>query len=229
MSEDMFGFYMKGQSLFEGLEETHVQKLQAAAKQHVLKKNNRLVINSLVSNRVYFLVKGKLKIESGIEANNRSVKDILYPGEMFGNVSLNGFRGEEHAEALVNNTVVYCFAANDFFELIKFSHKLALNYANSISRKLFVLNERYEIWTRRDTRTRFIYLLRKWAAAEGLVTDQNILLNNYLSLSDIADILSVSRQFLHRLVKEMSDDGMLKYNRKHIEVSKLLLQQISKN
>lgn len=229
MSEEMFGFYLKNHVVFSGLDEIHVYKLQTVGKQHVLKKGARIVINNLQSNRVYFLVKGKMKIAESTKPDNRLVKDILFPGDMFGNISLNGFCGEEYAEALVHNTVVYCFSVSEFRDLIHLSHKLALNYADSISKKLFALSERYEIWTRQDTRARFIYLLKKWVKAEGLMAGQTIILSNYLSLSDIADILSVSRQFMHRLVKEMSDDGIIKYNRKQIEINKMLLEQISKN
>lgn len=229
MNEGLLCLYFTRQSIFEGLDENQIYKVHAAARQHVLKKNTRIVINNFQSNRVYFLVKGKMKIVNSIKNDTQSVKDILYPGEMFGNVSLNGFRGEEYADALVNDTIIYCFGINEFRELLRINHKLALNYAANISKKLNILEERYEIWTRRDTKTRFIYLLRKWAAAEGKDTGRHILLINYLSLSDIADILSVSRQFMHRLLKEMNHAGMIKYSRKEIEVNKNLLQQIIQN
>jgi predicted DNA-binding protein YlxM (UPF0122 family) len=94
---------------------------------------------------------------------------------------------------------------------------------------LNLLKERYEIWTRHDTKTRFIYLLQKWADAEGLDNGESIIMNNYLSLTDIADILSVSRQFMHMLLKEMKACGMIKYDRKQIEVSKKLLQLVISN
>jgi len=118
---------------------------------------------------------------------------------------------------------------SEFLELIKRNHRLALNYGYYISRKLNLLKERYEIWTGSDTKARFIYLLKKWSQSEGEVTDNYILLNNPLSLTDIADILSVSRQFMHRLIKDMGDKGILKYSRKQIEICKNLLQQFSPN
>lgn len=229
MSEGLLSLYFKRQSIFEGLDENQIYKVYASARQHVLKKNARIVINNFQSNRIYFLVKGKMKIVNSVKNDAQSVKDILYPGEMFGNISLNYFREEEYADALVNDTIIYCFGINEFRELLKIYHKLALNYADNVSRKLTILEERYLIWTRYDTKARFVYLLKKWATVEGKDTGHSVLLINYLTITDFADILSVSRQFMHRLLKEMNHAGMIKYNRKEIEVSKTLLQQISPN
>jgi CRP-like cAMP-binding protein len=226
MSEEMSSLYLKKQSIFEGLNETQLNRVYAISKVHNLKKNTRIVINNFQSNRVYLIVKGKMKIANSVKNDIQSVKDIMYPGEMFGNISLNGFLGEEYAEALVNNTIIYCFGVNEFKALLENNHRLALNYAGLISTKLNSLKERYEIWTRYDTRTKLIYLLQKWALVEGEDAGQSIILNNYLSLTDIADILSVSRQFMHTLLKEMSSSGMIKYGRTQIEMSKSLLKDI---
>jgi CRP/FNR family cyclic AMP-dependent transcriptional regulator len=226
MSEEMSSLYLKKQSIFEGLNETQLNRVYAISKLHNLKKNTRIVINNFQSNRVYLIVKGKMKIANSVKNDIQSVKDIMYPGEMFGNISLNGFLGEEYAEALVNNTIIYCFGVNEFKALLENNHRLALNYAGLISTKLNSLKERYEIWTRYDTRTKLIYLLQKWALVEGEDAGQSIILNNYLSLTDIADILSVSRQFMHTLLKEMSSSGMIKYGRTQIEMSKSLLKDI---
>lgn len=229
MSGEILDYYFKRQAIFNGLDEAQIGRIHAASRQHILKRNARIVVNSLQSNRLYFLVKGKMKISDSINNSNSLVKDILYPGEMFGNISLNGFHGEEYAEALVNNTIVYCFGTKEFSDLLKLHHKLALNYADNINKKLALLKERYEIWTCHDTKTRFLYLLKKWAMQEGKDNGKNIILNNYLTLTDIAEILSVSRQFMYLMLKDMDAAGLVKYSRKKIELDKTLLDQLHFN
>ena len=224
MSAEMSCLYLKMQSVFTGLDEDQLAIVYSLSKEHTLKKGARIVINNFQSNRVYILAKGKMKIANSLKNDIQFVKDIIYPGEMFGNVSLNGFPGEEYAEALVNNTIIYCFGVNEFKELLKKNHRLSLNYNELISIKLSSLKERHEIWTRHDSKTRLIYLLKKWARIEGEDNGSNIVLNNYLSLSDIADILSVSRQFLHTMLKEMNAAGLIVYNRSYIRINKDLLK-----
>jgi CRP/FNR family transcriptional regulator len=148
---------------------------------------------------------------------------------MFGNISLSGFKGEEFAVALVNNTIVYCFDINEFRALLKGNHRPALNYAEAINSKLSRLREKYEIWIRYDTKTRLVYFLRKWAEAEGKDNGTTIVLTNYLSLTDMADILSVSRQFMYTLLKEMNETGLIRYNRRHIGMCKCFIKGVHPN
>ncbi len=218
------GKYLKQHGVFSGLNDDQADAVKANARLHILPRGKRMVISSVASNRIYFLVGGKMKIADSPVDNNLQVMDVLYPGEMFGNVSLNGHYTEEYAEALVHNTLVYCFSVEDFKGLLNSHHRLALNYAHHISKKLHLLRERYAVWTRHDTKTRLIYLLHKWSLSEGKDQGELILLDNYLSLTDIAGILSVSRQFLHQLVKEMKGSGLLKYSRRQIELRKSVMQ-----
>ena len=46
-----------------------------------------------------------------------------------------------------------------------------------------------------------------------------IILNNYLTHTDIANIIATSRQSVNVLLNELRDDGILFYNRKHIELN----------
>ena len=137
---------------------------------------------------------------------------------MFGNISLNGVYSESYAEALLTNTLVYCFSSLEFQKLLQLHHGLALNYAGQVSLKLNQLKERYAVWTRYDTRTRLVYLLHKWANNEGKRVGESLVLTNQVSLTDLADILSVSRQFIYVLLKEMTSKGILKYSRQQIVI-----------
>lgn len=226
IADNMLGFYMKNHLLFNGIDDYHTKKLNEVTKQFVLKKNQKIFITNSELSMVYLLAKGKLKVACKFDSNNLLVKDILYPGELFGNITLNGAKSEGYVEALINNTIVYCFSAKDFRQILQSSHKMTLNYVEIVGKRLSLLNEKYDIWTRQDTKEKFIFLLRKWAREEGKPHGEYVLLNTYLSLSDIADILSVSRQFMHKLLKELIEEGILKYNKKQIEINKNILQEI---
>ena len=46
-----------------------------------------------------------------------------------------------------------------------------------------------------------------------------IILNNYLTHTDIANVIATSRQSVNVLLNELRDSGMLLYNRKKIELN----------
>ena len=222
----MNGRYLKSHSIFSGLNEEQLQDVGKMAKLHVLNRRKRLLVDNVRSNRIYFLISGKMKVADHAGKINQPVMDILYPGEMFGNISLNGIYNESYAEALLPNTLVYCFPAPEFQKLLQVHHGLALNYADQVGHKLQQLQERYAIWTQYDTRTRFVYLLHNWANKEGQEEGGSLILSNHVSLTDLAEILSVSRQFIYVLLKELTTVGLLKYSRQRREVDQVRMKEM---
>ncbi len=229
MNVNMTGVFLRKHLVFSGLNEEQLFEVSAAIRQNVLNKGHRITINPLQSNRIYFLIRGKMKVVGSVRDSNESIKDLIHVGEMFGNISLSDYAEEEYVEALVSSTVVFCIGVREFRDLLKAHHKLALNYSENISRKFNMLKERYVIWTKHDTKTRFIYLLNNWAKVDGEQKGNWIILHNYLSITDLADILSVSRQFMYILLKEMEKSGQIRYGRKQIELNISLVDNYNLN
>jgi CRP/FNR family transcriptional regulator len=61
--------------------------------------------------------------------------------------------------------------------------------------------------------------IKNWAKVEGNTLGDKIILNNYLTHSDIAGIISTSRQTVTILLTEMKNSGLLNYNRKLIQLN----------
>ena len=53
-----------------------------------------------------------------------------------------------------------------------------------------------------------------------------MILSNHVSLTDLAEILSVSRQFIYVLLKELTTVGLLKYSRQRIEVDQVRMKEM---
>ena len=66
--------------------------------------------------------------------------------------------------------------------------------------------------------------LNAYFAESGQKPDGNrigdkIILNNYITHSDIAGVIATSRQSVNTLLNELRDSGILFYNRKRIELN----------
>jgi CRP-like cAMP-binding protein len=75
------------------------------------------------------------------------------------------------------------------------------NYANLISK---------------DAKTRLYQFLKDWSEREGKRTENRVVIENYLTQNDIAQIICTSRQTATQLLNEMETKGLLYYNRKEI-------------
>ena len=103
--------------------------------------------------------------------------------------------------------------------LLMFHFVLAINYANTVNNKLKKLESRHSDLVFHDAKSRLIRFIKNWARTDGSRIGDNIVLNNYLTHSDIAGVIATSRQSVNVLFNELRDAGMLVYDRKKIQLN----------
>ena len=141
-------------------------------------------------------------------------------GEIFGDLELEDDpRNYESAEALTENTIVCTLNTTDFIMILHSYPQVAIAYAKKVSLKLKRLEVRHSDLMLRDVRSRLVRFIKNWAIIEGSNLGDKIILQNYLTHSDIAGIISTSRQTVSILFKQMKDSGLLHYNRKLIQLN----------
>ena len=173
-----------------------------------------------VYTRVHFLVKGKVKITGNSATENELIKDILVEPDIFGDLSLDGQLNKyEDAEALTANTIIVSFHISDFKKILEDNPIMALTYVRKVNTKLQKLENRHAELVFLDTKDRLIRFIKNWARTDGNRMGDKIILNNYLTHSDIAGFIATSRQSVNMLLNELRSSGMLRYNRKHIELN----------
>ncbi len=213
-------FHLKGHGLFSDMDETRLTELLSLVKVHTAYRGESINYGDGEFSKIYFVVKGKIKIAEASEMGEELIKDILTEGDYFGDLGLYGSPpDDEYAEALTSNTIVCCFKASDFRKLLQGNPVMALNYLNKVSGKLRKLENRHADLVFRDAKSRLIRFIKNWAHTDGSRVGNKIILNNYLTHSDIAGFISTSRQSVNVLLNELRDSGMLLYNRKQIELN----------
>ncbi|HNU89430.1 MAG TPA: Crp/Fnr family transcriptional regulator [Ferruginibacter sp.] len=212
-------------TLFRHLEKDHFEKVCAKAKLVKLRKNAPFLLNNEPASRVFFMASGMAKLVSFSGADENSVKDIMVDGELFGDFSFTGSGMDGYVTGLKQNTYMFYFDASDLKKILQHHHILSLNYSEAISIKLRRLEERHLVWTNRDARLRLLYFFQVWVSIEGIRSGHSVILENYLALSDIADFIGVSRQFMHKMLKELKEERLVYYSRKQIILTDIFLSQ----
>jgi CRP/FNR family transcriptional regulator, cyclic AMP receptor protein len=217
--------YISKHPLFRHLNTDHFEQVCAKARLVKLRKNTPFLLNNEPASRIFFLASGMAKLIGFNGAKDYSLKDILVEGDLFGDFSFTGSGMEGYVTGLKQNTYMFYFDASDLKKILQHHHILSLNYAEAISGKLRRLEERHLVWTNKDARFRLLYFFRVWVSIAGIRTGSTVILENYLALSDIADFIGVSRQFMHKMLKELKEEGLVVYNRKQIELADSFLSQ----
>lgn len=169
--------------------------------------------------KICLLFRGKIKIATTDGYGNEAVKDILTAPDLFGDLSLEGMPAfYEYAVALTPGTLIGSFSVADFRKILEDHPLMALDYANMVNKKLQRLEDRHSDLIFRDARYRLMRFIKAWAMSDGNRIGDKIVLPNYLTHSDIAGVISTSRQSVNVLLNELREAGMLFYNRKRIEL-----------
>lgn len=217
--------YLKKHQLFKGLDDEQVEVISGLAKRCILKRKEKMLVNGYQTNGIYFLIQGKIKISIVKEDDPDFAYEVLYPGDIFGNITLTEFNQPESAQALTMDTLIYSFQVSDFKWLLKQYHQLTINYSERLSKKLVFLKSKHAVWANKSAKQRLSFFFKNWAEKEGKAQGDYIILNNFLPLSDIADILSISRQLMYIILNELEEQNLLCYRKEQIVLNKAFVEQ----
>ena len=220
MIEEMKLNYLKSLSIFRNFQDKQLEQIAQAVKIRQLVSGEVINYGSATLSKIYFVVSGKIKVAEINDVEDELIKDILNGGEIFGDLELEGdSKNYEFAEALMDNTIICSLGTTDFINLLRTYPETAIIYAKKVSMKLKRLEDRYSDLMLLNVRSRLVRFMKNWATIEGSKIGDKVILQNYLTHSDIAGIISTSRQTVSILFKEMKDSGLLHYNRKLIQLN----------
>ncbi|WP_246022068.1 Crp/Fnr family transcriptional regulator [Flavobacterium cellulosilyticum] len=169
--------------------------------------------------RIFLLKKGHIKIVTVDEEGNETIKDIIQKGDLFGELTLEtDNQVNEYAKALSDDVTICSFLMSDFEDLLLRNPSLALSYTKFVGLKLKRIRNSYSNLIFKDARTRLHQFLKDWAESEGIKTENKVVIENYLTQNDIAQIICTSRQTTTHLLNEMEENELLQYNRKEISI-----------
>src|ERR1041385_4920148 len=112
--------HLKTHPLFSSLDEAKLMELSVFAKMHSTYRGQPIPYGDGDYSKIYFVVKGKIKLAEANDMGEELIKDILSEGDIFGDLSLDGKPSlDEYAEALTGNTILYAFNVADFRKILQ--------------------------------------------------------------------------------------------------------------
>ena len=172
--------------------------------------------------KIFFLKKGSIKIVSINEQGEEVIKDIIHKGDLFGELTLESDKNtNEYAKALTGEVAICSFLLSDFEDLMLNNPQLALTYTKIIGFSLKRIRNNYNNLISKDAKTRLKLFILDWVEREGKEVNNQIVIDNYLTQNDIAQIVCTSRQTVIALLNQLEDSGLIIYNRKEIIIRDL--------
>jgi CRP/FNR family transcriptional regulator len=177
-------------------------------------------------NKLYFVKEGYVKIGNIDDNGEELVKEILQPGDVFGQFmlersSLNG----EFAQAHKCETVLCAFTLQDFERLLEIRPDLSIAFSRKIGQKLKKVENRLLSLLQKDVRTRLLYFFWTMLQNKKEISSNSISFPNFLTHEDIARLTATSRQTVTTLLNKFAEEGLLEVDRKSITIRDIKLLQ----
>ena len=220
MYEDLKYWYLRDHKLFRTLSFSQIKQLCIITGFKKANKGEIIYFSSSDVPRIFLLKKGNIKIVAVDENGNEIIKDIIQKGDLFGELTLEtDDEANEYAKVLSDDVAICSFLMSDFEDLLLRNPSLALSYTKFVGLKMKRIKNSYSNLISKDAKTRLFQFLKDWAEKEGKRVDNKVVIENYLTQNDIAQIICTSRQTATQLLNEMETNGTLIYNRKEIIIS----------
>ena len=224
MYEELKYWYLRDHKLFWTLNGSQLKQLCIITGFKKAKKGEIIYFSSSELPRVFLLKKGNIKIVSVDEDGNETIKDIIQKGDLFGELELDSDKNSnEYAKALTDEIIICSFLLSDFENLLLEHPSLALSYTKFVGLKMKRIKNNYANLISKDAKTRLLTFLKEWAERDGKSIDNRIVIENYLTQTDIAQIICTSRQTATQLLNELEEKGILYYSRKEIIIEDISL------
>jgi CRP/FNR family transcriptional regulator, cyclic AMP receptor protein len=216
-------WYLRNHELFTQMNEMEIKELCVITGFKRAHRNEIIYFTHEPVKRIYFLKKGVIKIISSDEDGNEVTKELIQPGDLFGEISLSRrFSSEsEFAKAITDEVIICSFTLDDFERVLEKNPAISIKYTKRVGDKLRALENRYSDLIFKDVRTRVIEFLKMFAQANGTLQNDQLTVKNYLTHQDLASLTGATRQTVTSILNQLEKENKLRYSRSQITIPDL--------
>lgn len=209
--------------LFNELSEEDLTGLKQKMQDFVHSKNEYIYLAEKHTDNVYFLKEGFVKIGTISEDGKEIIKDILQPGEIFGELSLNlpGGTRDEYAQALGDDVVICAIHKSDFEDMLRELPSLSIKVTKMLGNRLIKMERKLRSLVFKDSRSRIIDFLIELADENGRKVGDETLIDNLLTHQEMANLTATSRQTVTTVLNELREKNLIYFDRKRILIRNL--------
>ncbi len=212
-------------SLWSDLSEEEYKELDVVDNYKEVKKGEYVYFEAYQHNVIYFIKSGHIRLGKIDDSGLVITKDILKPGDFFGQLvlektSLDG----EFAQAIKADVSLCSFTTEKFVELLKKNPSLSLRYTKLVAWRLRKFENRLINIIQKDTKTRLLLFMRDLLQEkykDKPIAENAVEIPGYLTQEEIAQLIGSSRQTVTTLLNELREEGILEHSRHTIKFNNI--------
>lgn len=222
---------MENQNLWflENIDVTHLlcptklgnEALMAKHDHRMFKKGQPVYVPDDLSDRIFFIQQGRIKISVMNEEGKEITKAILGRGEVFGELSLLGEEKRRDAATALEDTDACVVTLEELRGLMRDRSELNLFFMRMFGKRQLEMERRLESLVFRDSRSRIVEFLIDLVKNKGQRVGYEWVVRQFLTHQEIANLTATSRQTVTTTLNDLRYKKLLTFNRARLLVRDL--------
>lgn len=209
-------WYLKQIDLFSEMTKEEMDRVDEISWMKELKRGQIIYMPEDMSESVYLLKRGRVKI-SGLSQEGKEVTmDIIGPGEIFGELSLVDKGPRETIAEVLDDALLCVISRNNFEMLIRSKPDLAFKVTTLIGSRRRVIESRLEDLVFRDVSARLAKLLLQLAEDYGRIHEGGITIDAKLSQQELANLIGSTRETTSHFLSVFRKEGLIGMEKRRI-------------
>ncbi len=201
-------WYIKHANIFSWLAEEEQQDLAQRSEMISCRRNSKLFFAEEVSDDIYLIKEGRVKLIRASETGRQMILDILGPGEIFGELSLIGEENRSHSAEAMDDAIVCIITRSDFEGLLQRHPEMALKVIKLIGLRRRELEMRIEELLFQPLGNRMA-LAVLWQSQRCGISEADGSIRIPLSQKDLAHLIGSSREAVAEQLSEWKKLGLV--------------------
>lgn len=205
--------------LFQSLSQADWAWLLERASELKKKKHGFIYFPKDKAEAVYLLVSGRVKVSNYSEDGREIIKEVVYPGDVFGEGFLAGGTHYRNYATAMDECTEFLVINNEDLEILMASNRqFAMELFHSMGTKLREMEKRLEALNFKASRDRILDFIRDSILSKCKTLQDGTLVCPFLTHVDIAKMTDTSRQTVTLVLNELKRSDLIDFDRNVLEI-----------
>lgn len=203
------------------LESNNTLQKEFNGRKKIIKKGNYIYLPDDISDHIYIILEGKIKIGYFRDGDKEVVTTILEKGKIFSEKSILGEKKQKDFAIAMVDSMIVSFLQLDFDQLLNEHKDLSVLMMQIMGERMMEMESRLESLVFKDSRSRIIDFLIKSVEKNGQRIGYEWVVRNFLTHQDIASLTSTSRQSVTMVLNDLRNENIIQFDRKRLLIRDL--------
>ena len=207
---------LRNAPLFAALENDAAGALRSSMTEVPLRRGQVLFAEGERGDRLYLVVKGKMKLGRTSADGRENLQAVLGPSEMFGELSLFDPGPRSSSATAVTDATLLELGHDDLLPWLRSHPDVAVHLLNALARRLRRTNEAMADLVVTDVPGRVAKALLDLARRFGVQKDDGLHVTHDLTQEELAQLVGASRETVNKALADFASRGWIRHEARSV-------------